>query len=166
MHRRILRLLVVFAFGLLAVPLVAETQQVVFLVRHAEQSVEGDDPPLTEAGHRRALALADLLKDAHLSAIYTSEAQRTTQTAEPLAKALQIKMTPIPRRDLDSLMARLRIQHAQDRVLIVSHALTLPILLKMLGHAEEVTIGRDEYDSLFVLVPQGDGHAVVVRLRF
>jgi len=58
------------------------------------------------------------LKDAHLSAIYTSEAQRTTQTAEPLAKALQIRMTPIPRRDLGNLMARLRTQHAQDRVLI------------------------------------------------
>jgi broad specificity phosphatase PhoE len=158
--------MVILALGLLAAPLAAEAQQVVFLIRHAEQSVDGEDPPLTEIGHRRAVALATLLKDAHLSAIYTSETKRTIQTAAPLAKALKIESTPMPRRDIDGLMARLRTRHPRDRVLIVSHSRTLPALLKTLGHAEEVTIGRDEYDSLFVIVPQGDGHPVVVRLRF
>jgi broad specificity phosphatase PhoE len=166
MQRRRLRLMVILALGLLAAPLAAEALQVVFLVRHAEQSVDGEDPPLTEAGHRRALTLATLLKDAHLRAIYTSETTRTIQTAAPLAKALQIESTPMPRRDIEGLMARLRTQHTHDRVLIVSHSRTLPALLKTLGHTEEVTIGRDEYDSLFVIVPLGGSSPVVVRLRF
>ena len=48
---------------------------------------DADDPPLTETGQRRAGALVTVLKDAGLTAIYTSEAQRTNQTAAPLAQA-------------------------------------------------------------------------------
>jgi broad specificity phosphatase PhoE len=56
--------------------------------------------PLTEAGQRRARALATVLQDAGLTAIDVSEFQRTRQTAEPLAQALQIDPRLSPGRSL------------------------------------------------------------------
>ena len=63
----------------------AAAQSTIFLVRHAEKKT-GDDPDLTKAGHARAESLAKMLKDADITAIYTSEVKRTQQTAAPLAK--------------------------------------------------------------------------------
>ena len=145
----------------------ADAQQVVFLIRHGEQASSANgDAPLTEAGQRRARALVAVLKDAGLTAIYVSEFQRTGQTAEPLAQALQIEPTRLPRGDIAGLINRLRTQHADGRVLIVSHALTIPHVLKAFGHLEEVVIQREEYDRLFVIVPKPAGPPLVFGLRF
>jgi phosphohistidine phosphatase SixA len=125
---KILRLLLIIA-ALDAVS-VADAQQMILLLRHAEQSVEVADPPLTEAGQRRAPALATLLKDAGINVIYGSGIRRTTQTAEPLAKALNIEIKTYPRQDLDGFIGQLRSKHAQDRVLIVSQSLRVSRWLK------------------------------------
>ena len=160
--------LVALALSLLAAMPSVEAQHVVFLMRHAEQAsgADADDPPLTETGQRRAQALVTVLKDAGLTAIYTSEAQRTNQTAAPLAQALQIEPKSMPRRDIDGLLERLRTQHADGRVLVISHSLTIPSLLKAFGHPEEVIIGRQEYDRLFVIVPKPTGPPLVFVLHF
>lgn len=144
----------------------AVAQQAIFLVRHAEQALEDDDPVLTEVGRRRAKALARVLKDAGINVIYASESRRTTQTAEPLAKALNIDVKIHPRQDMDGLISSLRTQHAHDRILIVSHSLRVPRLLKALGYPLDVTIASKEYDTLFVIIPKSDGPSLVLRLRY
>ena len=167
MRRTTIGFIVSLALSLLSAPSIADAQQVVFLVRHGEQaSGANSDAPLTEAGQRRARALATVLKDAGLTAIYVSESQRTMQTAEPLAQALQIEPTRLPRRDIEGLMTRLRTQQAEGRVLIVSHSLTIPHVLNAFGHPEEVVIQREEYDRLFVIVPRPTGPPLVAVLRF
>ena len=50
---------------------------------------DSHDPPLAEAGKRRAEALARHLRDAGVGAIYTTEFQRTKKTVEPLEKILK-----------------------------------------------------------------------------
>jgi len=166
MRRTTICTIVSLAFSLLAAPCMAQAQQVVFLVRHGEQASGADDPPVTETGQRRAKALAALLKDAGLTAIYISESQRTMQTAEPVAQALQIEPTRVPARDIEGLLERLRAQHAQGRVLIVSHGLTIPHLLKAFGHPEEVLPNPEVYDRLYMVVPKLTGPPLVVVLRY
>jgi broad specificity phosphatase PhoE len=158
-------LFLVSSLILLAVSL-GEAQQAIFLVRHAEQSVETDDPELTEAGKKRAQALASVLKDAGINVIYTTDRRRTIQTAEPLEKSLNIESKRLPLRDVDGLVARLREQGDHDRILVVNHALVLPRLLKALGYPVEITIPLREYDNLFVLVPKSAGSPTVLRLRY
>jgi 2,3-bisphosphoglycerate-dependent phosphoglycerate mutase len=153
-------------FVMLVAVSVTEAQQVIFLVRHAEQSAETDDPELTEAGKKRAKTLASALKDVGINVIYTSERRRAIQTAEPTEKLLNIASKRLALRDLDGLVDRLRNQHTQDRVLVISHHLALPRLLKALGHPAEVTIALHEYDNLFVLVPKSEGGPMVLRLRY
>ena len=167
MRRTTIGLIVSLAFCPFSAPYPANAQQVMFLVRHGEQaSGANGDAPLTEAGQSRARALATVLKDAGLTAIYVSEFQRTRQTAEPLAQALQIEPTRLPRGDIDGLIKQVRTQHADRHVLIISHALTIPHVLKAFGHPEEVVIQRDEYDRLFVIVPKPPGPPLVFVLRF
>lgn len=145
---------------------VTEAQQAIFLVRHAEQSAETDDPELTEAGRKRAKALASVLKDVGITVIYTTERKRAIQTAEPTEELLNIASKRLVLRDLDGLVERLRNQHTQDRILVVSHHLALPRLLKALGHPAEIAIALHEYDNLFVLVPKTEGGPMLLRLRY
>jgi broad specificity phosphatase PhoE len=166
MRRTTIGCIVSLALSFFSALCLADAQQVVFLVRHGEQaSGANGDAPLTEAGQRRARALVTVLQDAGLTAIYVSEFQRTMQTAEAMAQTLQIEPTRLPRGDIESLVNRLRTQHADGRVLIVSHSLTIPHVLKAFGHPEEVVIHREEYDRLFVIVPKPAGPPLVFVLR-
>jgi phosphohistidine phosphatase SixA len=155
----------IFVFQLASVRS-AEAQQVIFLLRHAEQLLEGEDPPLTEAGQQRATALAALLKDAGINAIYESGIRRTRETAAPLAKALNIEIKTYPRQDRTGFIDKLRTQHAQDRVMIVSQSLRISRWLTDLGHPVDFTIGPMEYDNLFVIFPNRDRNPLVLRLHY
>ena len=164
--KKILGLLLTIVF-LGASVTITDAQQAIFLVRHTEQAGPGsEDPPLTEAGERRAKRLAGVLKDTGIDVIFVSKRIRTAQTAEPVAKALNVKVKVHPRKDIDGLIARLRTEHADNRVLIVNHSRSIPKLLKALGHPAKIKIGRLEYDSLFVIVPKSDGAPLVLRLRY
>ncbi len=156
----------VWTAGLLAaLPVVAQAQGTVFIVRHAEKLDESVDPPLSDAGRARASALSRVLKDAGVTAIYTSEYQRTMQTAEPLAQALKLQPVTVPASDLDTLVARLRIhQHRNEIVLVVGHSDTIPRVIRALGHPKLIAIVG--YDDLFITVPQGEAPPRLLRLRF
>lgn len=160
---------VLFCFG------GSEAQQVIFLVRHAETVAPRatDLRPLCEAGQRRAVLLAKLLKDAGINAIYTSDLERAVKTAEPLAESLRIAPKPLSQlsvsfkpNDIENFVSRLRNEHRQDVVLVVGHSNSVPALLKGLGHPAEIKIPETEFDNLFVLIPANDGPPKLLRLRY
>ena len=161
------RLLAALALiALTLIPLRASAQQAIYLVRHAEQVQSADDPPLTEAGQQRARALASFLRDAGITAVYSSQAQRTRQTAQPMAGALGVQVQQVPRENTAELIARVRKEEPRGRVLVVGHSETVPQILKALGHPEELTIDRTDYDNVFVVVPNGTAPPTVLRQRF
>ena len=145
-------------------PGAAGAQQVIFLIRHAEQ-MSGPEIVLTEVGHRRAAALAHRLKDAGIAAIFTTDAVRTQETAGPTAKTLGIQPKVTPMQDIEGLVKRIRAEHPHDRVLIVNHALNVRAILKAFGHPEGIDVARDDYEPLFVIVPRPEGPPIVVMLR-
>jgi hypothetical protein len=58
----------------------------IFLVRHCEKALEStNNPNLSEQGAKRAAHLAEILKNAGIEAIYSTDTKRTMQTGEPLA---------------------------------------------------------------------------------
>jgi broad specificity phosphatase PhoE len=160
---------------LLALCVSAEAQQAIFLVRHGETvAPKGTElRPLSEAGQRRAVLLATLLRDSGINAIFTSAAERTVKTAEPLAKLLRIEPKALgqlnasfKQSDIDAFAALLRSEHRRDIVLVVGHANSVPALLKALGHPVEITIPETEFDNLFVLIPKSEGPPMLLRLRY
>jgi phosphohistidine phosphatase SixA len=113
---------IVIATGVLAIVRLADAQQAIFLVRHAEDVRSKDvvDRPLTESGQRRATLLASVLKDTGINAIFTSSLQRAVKTAEPLAIASRIEPKPLPQlstkfepKDMETFVELLRTQHPE-----------------------------------------------------
>jgi broad specificity phosphatase PhoE len=127
----------------------AAAQSTIFIVRHAEKT-QGDDPDLSETGRARAESLANVLKDARISAIYTSEVKRTNQTAAPLARILRLEPTVVAANNRAALVAKLK--EASGNVLVVGHSNTIPDLIKALGITTSVTIADNDYDNLFVVI--------------
>jgi phosphohistidine phosphatase SixA len=165
MRFRLISVIFVILFSF-ATPPAAHAQEVVYLIRHAEQMQDVEDPPLTDAGHQRAKVWLGILRDAGIKVVYTSKKRRTKQTGEPIAQALNIPLEAMKRRDVAGLVDRLRTRHADDAALIVSHSRMIPKLLKELGHLEDVTIDLDDYGNLFIIVPQSESNPLVLRLRY
>lgn len=148
----------------------ASAQGTIFLVRHAERADSGTmagttmatDPDLSEAGRARAESLAVMLKDAGIRAIYTTEYQRTRQTAAPLAKALGIEVTVVPAREAKALIEKLK--GATAPVLVVGHSNTVGETIAALGVSDPVKIGDADYDNLFIVSP--GARPSLIRLHY
>jgi broad specificity phosphatase PhoE len=139
----------------LAAPADVMGQEVIFVVRHAEQVQSVDDPPLTPAGEARARALAEFLRDANITSVYSSQALRTQQTARPAAELMGLELRRVPREDTPALVSRIRREAPTGRVLIVAHSETVPQILQALGVSEPVELERTDYDNIFVVVNAG-----------
>jgi broad specificity phosphatase PhoE len=158
----------------LSVIAAAPAERVIFVVRHAERAgatdsdaskrMMADDPPLTPAGQARAARLAAMLASAGITQIYTTEFQRTRQTAAPLAAALKIAPVMAPAKDPAPLVAQL--MKGKGNALVVAHANTLPDLLRRLGVKEGVTIADNEYDDLFIVIRRVGEASTLIRLKY
>jgi broad specificity phosphatase PhoE len=145
----------------------AQAQEAVFLIRHAEQMHDVENPPLTDDGHNRAKAWATIFRDAGIDVIYTSKKVRTKQTGEPIAHALKVPLKTMPRVDITGLVDQIREEHANDVVLIVTHSKIMPRLVEaFVWHAKGPVIASGDYDNLFVIVPKGENEATVLRFRY
>lgn len=174
--------LLLAAFFLIAFAGVASAaDSIIFVVRHAEKAATSeatqrpgakppahpmmaDNPPLSPAGQARAKKLAETLRSAGIRTIYTTEYQRTRQTAAPLAQELKVQPIMAAARDTDTLLQQVR--QAKGNVLIVSHADMIPAILKGLGVKDDVKIGDNEWDSLFVVVRPASGEPTFVHLHY
>jgi phosphohistidine phosphatase SixA len=133
----------------------AQQMRTIYLVRHADKVSDDVDAPLNDAGRKRAECLAKTLADAKIQQIFTSELQRTQQTAAPLAEKLHLKPVAIPISKPDELIDAIRSSKAAS-VLVVWHDQTLPKILRALGAPEITPIAHTEYDRFFVLTLPGE----------
>jgi broad specificity phosphatase PhoE len=127
---------------------------VIFLVRHAERADAGHapekDPDLSAQGKSRAEALARALRDASITAIYTTEYKRTQETAAPLSRSLGVKPQIVPAKDTAALIGKLK--GSSGNVLVVGHSNTLPEIAQALGVSTPLKIGQTDYDDLFLVL--------------
>ena len=116
---RIVPFLFVVIAGVLAAPSAAMGMTTVVVVRHAEKVIdpENRDPLLTEAGVGRAHALARLLGDVPIAAVYSSSYQRTRLTAAPAAKQAGVEVQIRDPRDSAGLRDEIFKEHAGGAVL-------------------------------------------------
>lgn len=168
MNRTLTVAVALVLLGALAAP--ARAQRAIFIVRHAERADAGmnatPDPLLSAAGQARAARLADMLLNTGVTAIYSTEYQRTIRTVQPLAQRLGLEVQQVPAKNTTALIAHIRRSKPSDVVVVAGHSNTVPEILKALDDPEPFTIKDDEYDNLFVVVPRKGEASVVLRLKF
>lgn len=138
-------------------------QESVFLIRHAERA-EGENPPITEAGRERAFRWAEMLSGAGITKVFTSEARRTRETGAIIAEALGVEVEALPTGNTQALLDMMERDHGEDRVLAVGHTETIPGILTALGVFDLVSMPKDDYARLFVVVT-GSADPVVLDMR-
>ncbi len=138
---------------------------VVYLVRHAERVDDGtDDPPLALAGRIRAQLLRQLLSEARVTHVHTTDTKRTRDTARPFADKMGVDPSLYDPGDLAAFASRLRATPGHH--LVVGHSNTTPMLVELLGGDPFGPIYELEYDRLYIVVIPRGQPPVTTILRF
>lgn len=162
MRRRVFIALLVLA-GLPSALQAQDGASVVYLVRHAEKADDSRDPALSPTGVVRAERLARMLADAGITHVWSTDFQRTRETAGPIAAQLALTLQIYDGAKLAELVERLRT--TPGRHLVVGHSNTTPVVVRLLGADPGTPIADAEYDRLYV-VTLTPGSATGVLLRF
>lgn len=145
--------------------------KLVFIVRHAEKASATDpDPSLSEAGKTRAVALAAALRDAQVSAILVTSRKRTSETAAPLASALQLTMHVVPfgastPEHAAAVVAAVRASPGSV-ALVVGHSNTVNAIIAALGGPRLPDLCDAAYANLFILRLRAGAPPSFVRAQY
>jgi phosphohistidine phosphatase SixA len=147
---------------LLSVAAYSQDSGKIFVVRHAEKQSDTADTPLSDKGQARAACLAQTLKDARISSVFTTQYVRTKQTTAPTARESKAKETTIDAKATDQLVTAAKNAAQSGNVLIVGHANTLSNVVSSLG-GPAVTIPDTAYDLLFILDTRDPQHLTTIH---
>lgn len=139
----------------------------IYLVRHAEKQADSD-PELTEYGHARARALAEIMKNVSISKVYSTDTRRTRQTAQPTAeqKKLSVELyDPRAFRDFASALTVEFLESGQS-ILVVGHSNTTPYLATLLTGDSFPELSEDQYDHLYKVVRSSEDKLEATIIKF
>ena len=127
----------------------------VILVRHAEKAGETGDVPLNARGQQRASALAEMLAEAGVDAIYATQYRRNQMTAEPLSQRTGLAVTTLPvgvavddhARELANVLKS--DAHAGQLIVCIEHSNTIVPILNELGITSFE--GLADYPHMFIV---------------
>jgi len=138
-----------------------------YLIRHAEKQRQNPDdknPSLTFQGYKRADKWRDIFRYVPLNAIYSTDYNRTKQTAKPTADS---KKLPILMYDPSKMYTESFQYNTKGKnVLIVGHSNTTPSFVnKILGINKYKQIDDDNNANLYIVkVIDGKASASVLRI--
>ena len=134
----------------------------VILVRHADRT--GTVDQLNADGLSRAQELSRILDELDISAIYVSTANRTQQTANPIAAQLSIPVEIYNAGNLNALVDDITSNHKGEIILIVGHSNTVGPTMGLLGVTPTPPdIPHDEFDHLYIVTR--DAHSIPRMLK-
>lgn len=143
-----------------------ETTTIV-LVRHAEKMKDQKDPDLTNDGNLRASKLKDLLSTIPLNQIYSTDYNRTFQTATPTSNAQGVEITSYNPRELNDFGNMLLQTQKGKNILVVGHSNTTPKLLNFFMKETVVeSILESDYGNLYIVNIDSKGKAKAMLLKF
>lgn len=145
---------------------------VVILVRHAEKApAPANDPVLDSIGTRRAETLLDVVRDAKVTAVYTTPYARTRLTAQPVTTSLGLVPNVVEVRGgtpahVRAVADRVLAEQRGRTSLVVGHSNTIPLIVRALGGVAPDQLEDHEYDNLFIVTIPASGEVTTVRARY
>lgn len=136
----------------------------IYLVRHAEKVISKTDknPKLTQIGEFRAQNIAKLLSSAGVTKIFSTDYDRTMQTAKPLADYQSIEITQYDAKNLEAFADQLK--KLEGTIFVVGHSNTTPQLTQLLSGVEINKMEEDEYDDVYQVI-KTQNKTIVNRLK-
>ena len=132
----------------------------IYIVRHAEKQLVGNDPELAYAGGVRAKKLAQILADQDIKHIYSTDFKRTKLTAEPTAMASGMEITSYDAKNQEAFVEELR--KKKGNVLVVGHSNTVSQLANYFVEESEkfADLTDLEYDFIYVVTLESNSSTV------
>lgn len=123
----------------------------IYLVRHSEKEISSNNnPDLTKCGDLRSENLSIFLKDVPLDAVYSTDYQRTKNTAFPTAKSKELKIEYYNPNDLQQFSKLLK--NLKKDVLVVGHSNTTGVLAGLLVGEEIGEFDLNIYNRVYQVV--------------
>ena len=126
------------------------TSHYCYVVRHADKLDKTPYSVLSPAGHARAGVLKDKLLEKKIDVIFATPFQRTQETAQPLANALN-KLLSIYRNNAEDSIARAISSMKNKNILLVGHSGNIPRIIEKLTGKKIKPIMEEEYDNLYII---------------
>lgn len=146
---------------------IRDTATTFIVLRHAETTGIGADPALSAGGQERAAELVRVLKNVPLQAAYSSNYNRTRQTAQPTATEKGLNVQIYDPLNQNPLINTVLDQYKGGAVLVVGHSNTAPALLNLFtGTNAWPQLPESQYDNLFIVTVFEKGRAEVVHLKY
>lgn len=138
----------------------------IYIVRHAEKQLTGNDPELTVAGNARAKKLAQILANEGITHVFSTDYKRTRLTAAPTASEAGIEIKTYDPRNHDALVEQLR--SVEGNSLVVGHSNTVgQVANYFVGDGDKFQDLEDsEYNFIYVVTLEKDGSSTVVRKTY
>ena len=135
-----------------------QTTTTYYLVRHAEKDRSDKtnrNPHLTEAGLKRADNWANVLKDVKFDMVYSTDYNRTKETAAPTAKANNVEVSFYDPRDMK--LKEFMTSTKGKTVLVVGHSNTTPMFTNgLLGEKKYDMIDDNNNANLYIVTVTED----------
>ncbi|NVJ59742.1 MAG: histidine phosphatase family protein [Gammaproteobacteria bacterium] len=126
----------------------------IYLVRHAEKDNSQRNPHLTEKGNRRAQKLAQYLVNKNITAVFSTNYNRTLQTATPIADLINVSIQLYDPSKLDSFATQLK--SMKENILVVGHSNTTPELASKLSGVNVQPMSEQDYHRLLIVSFEND----------
>jgi phosphohistidine phosphatase SixA len=123
----------------------------IYIVRHAEKSTEPkNDPHLTVQGEQRAMALKMLLQDKKIKKIFSTNTNRTKETAMPISSLNNVAIQLYSNDTISNFYKYIFL--SKKNTLVIGHSNTVLKMLDSLHLQGKIkSIGDKEYDNIFIV---------------
>jgi broad specificity phosphatase PhoE len=142
-------------------------KKTILLVRHAEKDVSAtadpNDPALTPGGAERAAHLGKKLRKYKVGAVYSTNYQRTLNTARPTAERRRLAVQTYDAKKPDELLDQI-MKSKTKRFLIVGHSNTIPDLANKIVKKEVFADLSDEEYGVVYLIKLKNGKVVKTQI--
>jgi 2,3-bisphosphoglycerate-dependent phosphoglycerate mutase len=169
----------VLTFALLSVaalPLWAQegAPTTLIMVRHAEEDRSKEEIPLTDAGRRRAVELARVLRQVKIDAVFSTRTIRAGDTAKPTAEEKGLEVQVYDYKDYTTLpliVDGFLEKNKGKTVLVAGHSDDVPLMVnitrKEFAPGKAIPpMGKGVYDNLYVLVIPDKGVPKLLELKY
>ncbi|MCU0401207.1 MAG: histidine phosphatase family protein [Algoriphagus sp.] len=132
----------------------------IYIVRHAEKQLVGNDPELAYVGNVRALKLAQILEKEDIKHVFSTDYIRTKNTAKPTADKAGVEIEIYDPKNHDALVQELR--KREGNILVIGHSNTVgQVANYFVGEGEKFADLTDlEYDFIYVVTLDKNGSKV------